>query len=70
VSSGKVTAAQVAQLVFDAISANQFYIFSHPKALGNVRQRMECIVDARNPEDPFAERPEIGVALRAQLRAD
>ena len=70
VSSGKVTAAQVAQLVFDAISANQFYVFSHPKALGNVRQRMECIVDARNPEDPFAERPEIGVALRAQLRAD
>jgi NAD(P)-dependent dehydrogenase (short-subunit alcohol dehydrogenase family) len=69
VSSGKVTAAMVAQLVFDAVSANQFYIFSHPKALGNVRQRMECIVDARNPEDPFAERPEIGVALRAQLRA-
>jgi NAD(P)-dependent dehydrogenase (short-subunit alcohol dehydrogenase family) len=69
VSSGKVTAAMVAQLVFDAISANQFYIFSHPKALGNVRQRMECIVNARNPEDPFAERPEIGVALRAQLRA-
>jgi NAD(P)-dependent dehydrogenase (short-subunit alcohol dehydrogenase family) len=69
VSSGKVTAAMVAQMVFDAVTANQFYIFSHPKALGNVRQRMECIVDARNPEDPFAERPEIGVALRAQLRA-
>ncbi|MDZ4128426.1 MAG: SDR family oxidoreductase, partial [Hydrogenophaga sp.] len=35
VSSGKVTAAQVAQLVFDAITADQFYIFSHPRALGN-----------------------------------
>ncbi len=56
VSSGKVTAAQVAQLVFDAITADQFYIFSHPRALGNVRARMEG-------------RPEIGVALRAALRA-
>lgn len=69
VSSGKVTAAQVAQLVFDAISADQFYIFSHPRALGNVRARMEGIVNQTNPADPFHERPEIGVGLRAALRA-
>jgi NAD(P)-dependent dehydrogenase (short-subunit alcohol dehydrogenase family) len=68
VSSGKVTAAQVAQLVFDAITADQFYIFSHPRALGNVRARMEGIVNITNPADPFHERPEIGVALRAALR--
>jgi len=68
VSSGKVTAAQVAQLVFDAIKAGSFYIYSHPKALGNVRARMENIVNQQNPADPFLERPEIGVALRAQLR--
>jgi NAD(P)-dependent dehydrogenase (short-subunit alcohol dehydrogenase family) len=69
VSSGKVTAAEVAQLVFDAISADRFYIFSHPRALGNVRARMEGIVNITNPADPFHERPEIGVALRAALRA-
>ncbi|MDP2162773.1 MAG: SDR family oxidoreductase [Hydrogenophaga sp.] len=69
VSSGKVTAAQVAQKVFDAMAANQFYIYSHPKALGNARQRFDAIVAGHNPADPFAERPEIGVALRAQLRA-
>lgn len=69
VSSGKVTAAQVAQLVFDAISADRFYIFSHPRALGNVRARMEGIVNQTNPADPFHERPEIGVGLRAALRA-
>lgn len=69
VSSGKVTAAQVAQLVFDAITADQFYIFSHPRALGNVRARMEGIVNQTNPADPFHERPEIGVGLRAALRA-
>jgi NAD(P)-dependent dehydrogenase (short-subunit alcohol dehydrogenase family) len=69
VSSGKVSAAQVAQMVFDAISANQFYVFSHPKALGNVKSRMENIVSITNPADPFLERPDIGAALRAQLRA-
>ncbi len=69
VGSGKVTAAQVAQLVFDAITADRFYIFSHPRALGNVRARMEGIVNITNPADPFHERPEIGVALRAALRA-
>ena len=69
VGSGKVTAAQVAQMVFDAIAADRFYIFSHPRALGNVRARMEGIVNITNPADPFHERPEIGVALRAALRA-
>ncbi|MBT2324080.1 SDR family oxidoreductase [Variovorax paradoxus] len=69
VSSGKVTAAEVAQMVFDAISANQFYVFSHPNALGNVKSRMDSIVSITNPPDPFLARPEIGAKLRAQLRA-
>ncbi len=68
VSSGKVTAAEVAAMVFDAIAADRFYIFSHPRALGNVRARMEGIVNATNPADPFLERPEIGDQLRAALR--
>ena len=69
VSSGKVTAAQVAQKVFDAVAADQFYVFSHPKALGNVQSRMEAIVQIRNPPDPFLERPDIGNQLKAALRA-
>ena len=68
VGSGKVTAEQVAQLVFDAISADRFYIYSHPKALGNARQRFDAIVTGTNPADPFAERPEIGQGLRQSLR--
>jgi NAD(P)-dependent dehydrogenase (short-subunit alcohol dehydrogenase family) len=68
VSSGKITAAEVAQKVFDAIAADSFYVFSHPKALGNVRSRMEAIVEVRNPPDPFLERPEVGVQLRQSLR--
>jgi short-subunit dehydrogenase len=49
VGSGKVTAAQVAQKVFDAIAADQFYIYSHPRALGNVSDRMNAIVECRKP---------------------
>ena len=69
VTSGKVTAAEVAQKVFDAVAADQFYIFSHPKALGNVQSRMESILRAENPADPFLERPEVGAQLRAALRS-
>ncbi|HPH14192.1 MAG TPA: SDR family oxidoreductase [Burkholderiaceae bacterium] len=68
VGSGKVTAADVAQLVFNAVAANQFYIYSHPKAIKSVQTRMEDIMLARNPTDPFADKPEIGVALRKALR--
>jgi len=69
VSSGKVSAADVAQKVFDAITADQFYVYSHPRALGNVQRRTEAIVQGANPPDPFAERPEIGKELRAALRS-
>jgi len=69
VSSGKVTAAQVAQNVFDAIANRQFYVYSHPKSLASVQVRLEDIMTPRNPTDPFAHKPEIGVELRAQLRA-
>ncbi|GAB4036497.1 MAG: hypothetical protein Fur0014_03140 [Rubrivivax sp.] len=68
VTSGKLTAAQVAQLVFDAMDAGQFYIYTHPKSLGGVRTRMEDQVAGRNPTDPFHEKPEIGAQLRAALR--
>ncbi len=69
VSSGKASAADVAQKVFDAVASGQFYIYSHPQALGNVQQRMEAIVMGHNPPDPFAARPEVGQQLRQALRA-
>ena len=69
VSSGKVSAAQVAQFVFDAMDAGRFYIYSHPKSLASVETRMQDIMSARNPTDPFAHKPELGAELRAALRA-
>jgi len=69
VSSGKVTAAAVAQFVFDALTEGRFYIYSHPQALGNVQTRLDDVVAGRNPSDPFAKRPDIGEQLRKALAA-
>jgi NAD(P)-dependent dehydrogenase (short-subunit alcohol dehydrogenase family) len=69
VGSGKVTAAEVAQKVFDAMAANQFYIYSHPKSIAGVQVRLEDIMLARNPTDPFAHKPELGEELKRALRA-
>jgi short-subunit dehydrogenase len=68
ISSGKVSAAQVAQFVFDAAAQNRFYVFSHPHAIGVVGTRMEDILQGRNPSDPFKERPQVGQKLRDAIR--
>jgi NAD(P)-dependent dehydrogenase (short-subunit alcohol dehydrogenase family) len=69
VSSGKVSAAQVAERTFDAIRDGQFYIYSHPQALGNVQTRMEDIILQRNPTDPFAAAPQVREMLQSKLNA-
>jgi NAD(P)-dependent dehydrogenase (short-subunit alcohol dehydrogenase family) len=68
VESGKVSAADVAKITFDAIADGQFYIYSHPGALGNVAERMEQIVHQRNPSDPYKAAPHIRDMLRAKLK--
>ncbi len=68
VSSGKVTARDIASKVFAAMADNQFYIFSHPHALDGVQTRMEDILELRNPTDAFASRPELGKQMRQALR--
>jgi short-subunit dehydrogenase len=68
VSSGKVTAAEVAQWTFDAVRDGTFYIYSHPGALGNVQRRMEDIVARRNPGDPYEAAPQVRDMLREKLR--
>jgi len=70
VTSGKVSAAQVAQFVFDAMEGDRFYIYSHPQSLGGVRTRLDDVAQGRNPSDPFAERPDVRARLEAALRGD
>jgi NAD(P)-dependent dehydrogenase (short-subunit alcohol dehydrogenase family) len=68
VSSGKLSAADVARMVVDAVASNTFYVFSHPHALGGVQARLEDIMQGRNPSDPFKDRPHIGQQLRDAIR--
>jgi NAD(P)-dependent dehydrogenase (short-subunit alcohol dehydrogenase family) len=68
VSSGKVSATDVAQRTFDAIRDDQFYIYSHPDALGHVQKRMEEIVGQRNPGDPYEATPHVRERLQSALK--
>jgi NAD(P)-dependent dehydrogenase (short-subunit alcohol dehydrogenase family) len=70
VSSGKVTAAEVAAMVFDAMDREQFYVFSHPKVLSGVQTRMEDVLQLRNPTSPFKDKPELGEQIAALLKGD
>ncbi len=61
---GKVSAAQVAQQVFDALHTQRFFIFSHPHLVAPVAARYADAAQGRQPADPFAHKP----ALREELR--
>jgi NAD(P)-dependent dehydrogenase (short-subunit alcohol dehydrogenase family) len=69
VTSGKVSAADVARITFDAVRQRQFYIVSHPKALHSVRLRAEAIMASSNPTDPLLARPALRDALIEALKA-
>lgn len=53
VTSGKMTASDVAKITFDAIEAGKFYIITHPKIMATVEMRLEDIAKQQNPRDPF-----------------
>ena len=53
VQSGKLTAADVAQKVYDAVRDERFYILTHPKIKPSIQWRMEDILQERNPTNPM-----------------
>ena len=59
VTSGRITAAEVAAATFAAIEANQFYCLTHQRIMGAVQQRLEDVVQGQNPRDPFAAKQEV-----------
>ena len=67
VENGKVTAEQVADIMFDAIEKDKFYIITHPKTLVSVKERFQDVLEGRNPTDPYVGKPEIGATLRKVL---
>ncbi len=54
VSSGKLTAVDVANITFDAIRDRQFYILTHPNFMKLVKARLDDIAEMRNPRDVFS----------------
>jgi len=51
VESGKISAEQVAEQVFDAVKDNRFYILTHPKIKPAIGMRYEDIQEERSPRD-------------------
>lgn len=68
VTSGKISAAEVATMTFDAVRESRFYIVSHPQALEGVRLRADDILALRDPTDPLSGRPDLREAMKQALR--
>jgi hypothetical protein len=51
VSSGRITAEQVGDRVFEAIRDERFYILPHQKIKGAIETRMQDILLERSPTD-------------------
>jgi NAD(P)-dependent dehydrogenase (short-subunit alcohol dehydrogenase family) len=63
VSSGRLTAEDIASLTFAAIAERRFYLFTHPAILPSVKARHDAIAALAEPSDPFALRPALAPAL-------
>ena len=62
VSSGRLSAAEVAALTFEAVENDRFYALTHPAILPSVKARHDAILAGREPSDPFARRPGLSPA--------
>lgn len=60
VRSGRLSAAEVARITFEAIEDDRFYIITHPGSMLSIRQRCDDIAQARSPSDPYARKQEAG----------
>ena len=66
VGSGRISAAEVAELTFAAVREDRFYVFTHPQILPTVQARFEAALKGDPPADPFAARPSARPARPAQ----
>ena len=54
VSSGRLSADDVARAVVQAVKDDRFYILTHPRIKGAIRARMEDILEDRAPRNPMS----------------
>ena len=59
VESGRVSAKDVAEMTFDAVREQRFYVLTHPKILASVQLRFDDVAQMRNPTDPLSLKPEV-----------
>jgi NAD(P)-dependent dehydrogenase (short-subunit alcohol dehydrogenase family) len=53
VGSGRLTAADIAEKVFEAVRDNRFYILTHARIKPSIQWRMEDILQERDPTNPM-----------------
>lgn len=53
VQSGRLSAADIADRVFEAVRDERFYVITHPRILPAVEARMRAILEERNPGSPL-----------------
>jgi NADP-dependent 3-hydroxy acid dehydrogenase YdfG len=59
VAGGRISAADVAAMTFEAVRANRFYVFTHPQIMPTVEARFGAVLGGTAPADPYATRPTI-----------
>lgn len=59
VQAGKLSAADVAGLAFQAVAERRFYIITHPAIMATVKLRHADIEQLREPTDPMSLKPEV-----------
>src|ERR1700682_1201318 len=64
IASGRLGAAEVARMTFDAVRDDRFYVITHPKMLASVELRFQDLLAQRNPSDPYTFKPEVAVGPR------
>jgi NAD(P)-dependent dehydrogenase (short-subunit alcohol dehydrogenase family) len=64
IASGRLNAAEVARMTFDAVRDDRFYVITHPKMLASVELRFQDLLAQRNPSDPYTFKPEVAVRPR------
>jgi len=57
IASGRISAAEVAHMTFDAIRSDRFYVFTHPRILPTLTNRVRHAVEGLLPADPYELRP-------------
>jgi hypothetical protein len=57
VAGGRISAAEVATMTFNAVREKRFYLFTHPQIMPAVQARFDSVLQGDAPADPYATRP-------------